>query len=98
MALKNTQETFGTIAKFLHWIIAGLIISNFITEYFMHSLPVSDLKWWFYDLHKSLGITALALIAFRVFWRLKTHHPLNCPCPIGSKKHRVLATAHFILP
>jgi len=103
MPLKNTNETFGAIAKFLHWIIATLIIVNFITEYFMHSLPVSDLKWWFYDLHKSLGVTALGLIAFRIFWRLSNAPPQGIAMPHWQKitsnlSHAALYLAMIIMP
>ncbi len=103
MPLKNTKETFGAIAKFLHWIIAALIIANFVTEYFMHSLPVSDLKWWFYDLHKSLGITALGLIAFRIFWRLNNAPPHPITMQLWQQKasgfnHAALYLAMIIMP
>lgn len=53
-------------------------------------------RTFYFNLHKSIGVTLLALIAFRVFWRL-THQP---PALLDSLKEweRALAErAHKIL-
>lgn len=53
-------------------------------------------RTFYYNLHKSIGVTLLALIAFRVFWRI-THKP---PAPLASYKawERKLSTgAHHLL-
>jgi cytochrome b561 len=39
-------------------------------------------RTFYFNLHKSLGITILALIAFRILWRI-THKP---PAPLSSYK------------
>lgn len=51
---------------------------------------------FYYNLHKSLGVTVLALIAFRMFWRI-THKP---PAPLASYKEierKIAAGAHHLL-
>lgn len=53
-------------------------------------------RTFYFNLHKSIGVTLLALIAFRVFWRV-THRP---PALLGSLQpwERKLATAgHHLL-
>lgn len=53
-------------------------------------------RTFYFNLHKSIGITLLALIAFRVFWRI-THRP---PAMLSSYKawERKLATGtHHLL-
>lgn len=53
-------------------------------------------RTFYFNLHKSIGITLLALIAIRVFWRV-THRP---PALLGTLKawERKLATAgHHLL-
>jgi cytochrome b561 len=53
-------------------------------------------RMFYFNLHKSLGITLLALIALRIFWRI-THKP---PAPLASYKaiERKVATAtHHLL-
>lgn len=53
-------------------------------------------RTFYFNLHKSIGITLLALIAFRIFWRI-THKP---PALLTSYKtfERKLATgAHHLL-
>lgn len=53
-------------------------------------------RTFYFNLHKSIGVTLLALIAFRVFWRI-THRP---PAMLASYKawERKLATGthHFL--
>lgn len=51
---------------------------------------------FYYNLHKSLGVTLLALIAFRVFWRISHRPPALLPSLQGWE--RKLATAgHHLL-
>jgi len=53
-------------------------------------------RTFYYNLHKSIGVTLLALIAFRIFWRI-AHKP---PAPLASYKawERKLSTgAHHLL-
>jgi cytochrome b561 len=70
-------------AKALHWLIALLIIGMLCMGLYMNSLGFTPLKFQLYQLHKSIGITILLLVAFRLLWRftnpapmLPTHMPL----------------------
>ena len=79
MALRNTTESFGLISRVLHWTMAIGVI-------FMLALGnrLSDLKpdlstLYLYGLHKSLGLTILALAVARLIW----HRVSPPPLPIG---------------
>lgn len=87
MALRNSSTTYGAVAVTLHWLIAGSIIymiwlGNYMTD-------AEDYKA--YQLHKSLGITILALSMLRLVWRFVDPPP---PLPEGmSKLERIGARA-----
>ncbi|MCF6197358.1 MAG: cytochrome b [Emcibacter sp.] len=74
MALKNTETSYGSLAKAFHWgmfiLLAGLVILG----NYMHGLPADtpdqmSYKFGLYDLHKSFGIMVLFLVVLRLIWR-----------------------------
>ncbi|MBI1238963.1 MAG: cytochrome b [Alphaproteobacteria bacterium] len=95
MALDGSARRYGTVAMLLHWTIALLILSLIAVGLYMSGLPNSDpQKFELYQLHKSFGLTVLALSVVRVVWRLM--HPV-LPLPAGMKTwERVLAYATHI--
>lgn len=69
MTLRNTDTSYGPIAKWLHWLVVVLIPVMFVLEHYMRALEPSATKWLLYDLHKSFGVTLLALVLLRIGWR-----------------------------
>lgn len=67
--LKNTQTTYGSVNKLLHWSIGLLIIGIIGLGLYMTSMDKSDFKWELYGLHKSFGMVVLVLVVARVLWR-----------------------------
>lgn len=51
---------------------------------------------FYFNLHKSIGITLLALIAFRVFWRL-THQPPALLSSLQEWERKLAEAAHRLL-
>ena len=70
MATKNTLSSYGFVSKNFHWIMAMIILFNFTLGYFMGDLDKGPLRFFIFNLHKSLGILVLVLIILRLFWRL----------------------------
>ncbi|MEM7069645.1 MAG: cytochrome b/b6 domain-containing protein [Pseudomonadota bacterium] len=71
--LSNTRATYGLIAQLLHWATAILILILLPLGLYMHNLPIGSEaelqnKFWFYSLHKTLGITVFAIAIIRVLW------------------------------
>lgn len=64
--LKNTNETYGAVAKLLHWFMAILIIVMLISGFFLEDLKDP----MFYKVHKAIGFILLVLAVVRIFWRL----------------------------
>ncbi|CAG0975177.1 Cytochrome b561 [Methylophilaceae bacterium] len=53
-------------------------------------------RTFYFNLHKSVGITLLALIAFRVLWRF-THRPPALPASLAAWEKRLAELAHKLL-
>jgi cytochrome b561 len=66
---------YDRTAVFLHWAVGLGILAQFALGWWMLDLPKGpggERAWWF-NLHKSLGITLALFIAIRLLWRLR--HP-----------------------
>ena len=62
MAIKNTLSSYGFVSKNFHWIMAVIILFNFTLGYFMGDLDKGPLRFFIFNLHKSLGILVLVLM------------------------------------
>ncbi len=76
---RNTRESFGSVSKFLHWVIAFLVIIMLFAGYFMGDIPNQQIKFAIYNLHKLCGITILFLMILRVVWALTNPKPVSPP-------------------
>lgn len=81
MSLRSNDRQWGTISKFFHWTIALGILGNGLFGLLMdlaHS-PMQKINWL--ALHKSIGLTVLALALLRIAWRLSERRPAEEPAP-----------------
>lgn len=69
MGARSDAGRWGSIAKAFHWIIALLVIGLLVGGLTMTEMKLSPDKLRFYALHKSIGITVLALMLLRFAWR-----------------------------
>lgn len=80
---QRSPSRYGLVAIALHWAIAAAIIGLLVLGTVMVRMtPGSSLQFELYQLHKSFGITVLALSLFRLGWRLR--HPVP-PLPATLK-------------
>ncbi|HEY5614182.1 MAG TPA: cytochrome b/b6 domain-containing protein, partial [Lysobacter sp.] len=70
MNLKNSADRWGPISQLLHWTVVLLVVALAVLGLFMVDLPNTPQKIKLYALHKSLGLTVLALMAIRLAWRV----------------------------
>jgi hypothetical protein len=57
---------YSRVARLLHWVIALLIVANILIG-IAHATVNKD--WPVIPLHKSIGLTVLALTVLRILWR-----------------------------
>ena len=74
----NTRYTRTAIA--LHWLIAALVILQFAWGWWMQEIPKQPVgpRVDAFNLHKSVGLVILALMAIRILWRIG-HRPPPLP-------------------
>ena len=71
MGLRNTPDSFGSVARALHWLmfillVAALVIGNYAASIPVGSVEKTQIRWY----HESIGLTILLLLVSRLFWRL----------------------------
>lgn len=81
MALKSTETHWGSMAKTLHWVMALAILGNGIFGLLMVEMPRGMDKLNAFALHKSIGLTVLALFLLRLSWRWFDPKPRDEPMP-----------------
>lgn len=67
--IKNAIESYGVMAKGLHWLIALMIVGLLGVGLYMTDLERSPFRSELYGMHKSFGAVVLGLMLFRLFWR-----------------------------
>lgn len=82
---------YTKIARTLHWVIAVLILTNLFLGFAHGALPKD---WAVMPVHKSIGLTVLALTLVRIVWRL-THPAPRLPATIASWQRGVARANHF---
>jgi cytochrome b561 len=103
MSLRNNDRQWGAISKFFHWVIALAIIGNGIFGLMMDlaGSPMRKINWL--ALHKSIGLTVLALILLRIVWRAFDRRPPDEPMPrwqaqAAHAMHAVLYVVILAIP
>ena len=104
MALKSDATHWGGLAKFFHWTIVLLIITQATIGLIMVDLPRKPNIIPVYNVHKSIGITILLLAVLRLAWRAFDPHPAEpASMPrwqaLGARAgHALLYLLLFLLP
>jgi cytochrome b561 len=101
-ALANSTTTSGggytRTAQALHWITAALMSAVLPIAWVMVNMPESaHFRGLLFTLHKSVGLTIVALVAVRIAWRAK--HPAPPLDDVGlARWEKVAAIAsHWML-
>jgi cytochrome b561 len=97
MALTNTEQSYGSIAKWLHWLIAGLFLAAYIAVYYRHWFTIEKTppNMAALHLHLSFGISIAVFVLLRVIWRLSNPVPSE---PAGTPlEHLAAKTGHLLL-
>lgn len=85
MPLRSDPTRWSTVAKTFHWVTALLILGNGAFAFWMDGLRPSLQKINMFALHKSIGLTVLALFLLRVLWRAIDRRPPDEPAPRWQK-------------
>jgi cytochrome b561 len=90
-----TRLNYGTTAKVFHWLTVVLLIVQFPLGWFMphihHGMKPGDAM----TLHISFGITILAIIVLRLFWRIT--HPVAPASSLPVWQRLISEAVHWLL-
>jgi cytochrome b561 len=80
MTIENPQPNwrYTRTARWLHWTLAALIITLLALGWYMMTVEHEPGADSLFNLHKSLGLAVLVLVALRIVWRFG--HPV-APLP-----------------
>lgn len=75
MPIRNNSAQWGWVSIGLHWLSFVLIIGLMVIGLLLDELPKSPKYILVFNLHKSTGLTVLALTVLRLTWRLLSPAP-----------------------
>ncbi len=99
MPNQSSPTRYGAVAQAFHWLIAALIVTQFVLANLAEDLPIGVHKLALLARHKSFGMTVLMLAILRLLWRLK-HQPPELPAgmkPVERKLARSTHIAFYVL-
>src|SRR5215470_4322154 len=84
-------------AVILHWIIALLVVAQLAFGYSLRDVPRNTpARATYVNLHKSVGLTILALVVLRLGWRA-IHRPPPLPRSMPLAIRRAATGTHIAL-
>lgn len=95
--MRDAASRYTLPAIALHWLIAALIITNFLLALTMVDIPgLTPTKLKYFSWHKWLGISILGLACLRLLWRL-THTPPTYPASMPEWQKQTAHLMHGLL-
>jgi len=78
--LKNSETTYGVVAKTFHWLTVALILTLIPLGIYANGLPFDTSealarKAFLFSLHKTLGVTVFFLALARILWAVSQPKP-----------------------
>jgi len=93
--LRNTRSSYGSAAKWLHWLIALWVLAAYLIILYLTSrsdaFPLPGL-----NIHKVVGFTILVPVLFRLAWRAINPIP-DLPAHMPRWQRRVSGLSHGLL-
>ncbi|MHC2105776.1 MULTISPECIES: cytochrome b [unclassified Methylobacterium] len=91
------------VSQALHWVTAALALAVLPLAWVAVSLPPDPAKGSLFVLHKSVGLTILAIVVLRIVWRMIRPAPPDPQAPrlltlIGRVNHWLLYAIFLIMP
>lgn len=98
MQFKNSHNSYGFIAIFLHWSMAIALIGLFALGFWMVDLDYYS-NWYHQApwIHKSIGVIVIAVLLFRLFWKTVNIEPTALDKPLLNKIAHAVHHSFYLL-
>lgn len=90
------KPVYDPAARFLHWLMAFLILGMLSLGLYMTDLSLSPTKLKLYAWHKWIGVTLFLLALARILWRA-THRPPPLPGGMPDWQRAAAHATHGLL-
>jgi cytochrome b561 len=94
--LRSNEAGWGALLRAFHWLIAALILAQGVIGLTMVQMGLTPAKVRVFALHKSIGMTILALVLLRIAWRLGERRPADPPA-MPRWQRRAARVVHLAL-
>ncbi len=94
--LRNTDQSWGTPAKLLHWVVAVLVLAQICLGWAAVSWRLSPTKLDLFVWHKSIGMLILLLMLMRLVWRSVNVAP-SLPAGMVPLERLAARLSHLLL-
>src|SRR5215217_9665047 len=87
---------YTRIAIFLHWLIAIAVFAQIGLGLWMIGIPKSPpgIRAYWFNVHKSIGLTIAVLVLLRLAWRL-AHRPPALPGTLAAWQRTAARISHY---
>jgi cytochrome b561 len=93
--LRNTEFGYGSVAKWLHWLIAIWVLTAYVIILYLDArsdqFPLPGLNY-----HKAVGLTILIPVLLRIVWRFLNPAP-KLPPDMPRWQRRASGLSHAVL-
>lgn len=96
MPTSNGSSRYGGVAQLLHWLVAALIVTQFVLAWTADDLPLGMHKLALLARHKSFGMTVLMLAVVRLLWRFMNPPP-RLPEGMTPLERTVAQLTHIVM-
>ena len=104
MSLTNTETSWGSVSKTLHWLLFVLVFSQLCMGLFIDQLDTDipaqyELSLAIWPYHEGLGLTVFPVALITMIWRIATKRPKMLEMPLWQKiaGHIVHNAIHIII-
>src|SRR6202048_4457602 len=99
MPIQSSPTRYGAVAQAFHWLIAALVVTQFVLANLAGDLPIGAHKLALLARPTSFGMTVLMLAILRLLWRLKNRPPAlpDHMSPLERKLARATHVAFYVL-
>ena len=96
MAIRNTREDYGLIAKILHWLIAVIMIVLIGVGWYMVRLSDEDVLYWrLLDFHEAVGLSLFILLPLKAAWMIFSPNPKFLPS-MAAWERRIATVVRYM--